>query len=69
VRNRLARVLRNTAGVGNEVRVGLCLDHSLEMLVGVLAILKAGGTYVPLDPALPVERLALSCATRVFHWS
>ncbi len=45
------------AGVGPEVRVGLCLERSLPMLVGVLAILKAGGAYLPLDPAYPDERL------------
>jgi amino acid adenylation domain-containing protein/thioester reductase-like protein len=44
-------------GVGPEVRVGLCLERSLEPIVGVLGILKAGGAYVPLDPTYPVERL------------
>src|SRR5208282_524220 len=45
-------------GVGPEVPVGICLKHSLEMVVGLLGILKAGGAYVPLDPAYPRERLA-----------
>ncbi|MBZ4376396.1 non-ribosomal peptide synthetase, partial [Corallococcus sp. AS-1-6] len=55
--SRLARHLRRL-GVGTEARVGLCVERSLDMLVAVLAVLKAGGTYVPLDPAFPTERLA-----------
>ncbi|RKG76773.1 amino acid adenylation domain-containing protein, partial [Corallococcus exercitus] len=55
--SRLARHLRRL-GVGTEVRVGLCVERSLDMLVAVLAVLKAGGTYVPLDPAFPTDRLA-----------
>nr|UYH37511.1 amino acid adenylation domain-containing protein [Myxococcaceae bacterium MCy9487] len=54
--NRLARHLRSL-GVGPEVRVGVCVERSLELVTGLLAILKAGGTYVPLDPAYPEERL------------
>ena len=55
--NRLAYYLRGL-GVGPEVLVGLCLERSVEMVTGVLAILKAGGSYVPLDPAYPEERIA-----------
>ncbi len=55
--NRLAHRLRS-AGVGREARVGLCLERGPELLVAVLGVLKAGGTYVPLDPAYPRERLA-----------
>ncbi|HEX9940144.1 MAG TPA: amino acid adenylation domain-containing protein, partial [Longimicrobium sp.] len=55
--NRLAHHLVRL-GVGPEVRVGLCLERSLEMVVSLLAVLKAGGAYVPLDPGLPAERLA-----------
>ena len=45
-------------GVGPEVRVGLCLDRSADLIVGLLGILKAGGAYVALDPRYPSERLA-----------
>ena len=43
---------------GPGVLVGICIERSVEMVVGVLGILKAGGTYVPLDPAFPRDRLA-----------
>ncbi|HEX5751790.1 MAG TPA: amino acid adenylation domain-containing protein, partial [Archangium sp.] len=55
--NRLARVLR-ARGVGPETVAGLCLNNSVELVVGILATLKAGGAWVPLDPSLPTERLA-----------
>ncbi|MBA2672238.1 amino acid adenylation domain-containing protein [Ramlibacter sp.] len=55
--NRLARHLR-TLGVGPDCLVGVCMERSIEMVVGLLAILKAGGGYVPLDPDYPAERLA-----------
>jgi amino acid adenylation domain-containing protein len=55
--NRLAHRLQ-TLGVGPEVFVGVCLKRSLDMVVSLLAIFKAGGACVPLDPAYPVERLA-----------
>ncbi|MEO8034805.1 MAG: amino acid adenylation domain-containing protein, partial [Acidobacteriota bacterium] len=45
-------------GVEPETLVGLCMDRSLDMLVGMLGILQAGGAYVPLDPNYPDERLA-----------
>ena len=55
--NQLANHLR-VLGVGPEVPVAICLKHSLEAVIGLLGILKAGGVYVPLDPAYPKERLA-----------
>jgi amino acid adenylation domain-containing protein len=45
-------------GVGPETLVGICVERSLEMVTGLLAILKSGGAYVPLDPTYPKERLA-----------
>jgi amino acid adenylation domain-containing protein len=55
--NQLASYLRGL-GVAPQTLVGLCVERSLEMVIGLLGILKAGGTYVPLDPAYPEERLA-----------
>ena len=55
--NRLARHLRQL-GVGADVLVGIHMERSLEMLVAMLATLKAGGAYLPLDPAYPADRVA-----------
>ncbi|HVN78640.1 MAG TPA: amino acid adenylation domain-containing protein, partial [Terriglobia bacterium] len=55
--NQLARHLRKL-GVGLEALVGICVERSLEMVIGLLGILKSGGAYVPLDPNYPAERLA-----------
>ncbi|MBF8739592.1 non-ribosomal peptide synthetase [Pseudomonas guariconensis] len=54
--NRLAHRLQ-AAGVGPDVRVGVCLERTPQLLVALLAVLKAGGAYVPLDPEFPAERL------------
>ena len=56
--NQLAHCLRSL-GVGPDVRVGLCVERSPDMILGILGILKAGGAYVPLDHTLPAQRLAL----------
>ncbi len=58
---RLARQLAHL-GVGPEVRVGICLERSLDLMVGLLAVLRAGGAYVPFDPSYPRERLAYMLA-------
>ena len=56
--NRLAHHLQ-ALGVGPETVVGVCVERSLEMAVGFLGVLKAGGACMPLDPSYPLERLAL----------
>src|ERR1700680_760873 len=55
--NQLAHHLRKL-GVGPDVIVGLCVERSLEMVVGLLGILKAGGAFLPLDARYPADRLA-----------
>ena len=54
--NQLARHL-GKAGVRPGARVGICMERSLELMVGLLGILKAGAAYVPLDPSFPRDRL------------
>src|SRR5438067_13550625 len=55
--NKLARHLRDL-GVGRDTLVGIYLERSIELVAAVLAVLKAGGAFVPLDPANPRERTA-----------
>jgi amino acid adenylation domain-containing protein len=54
--NQLARQLRRQ-GLTRGALAGICMDRSLEMVIGLMAILKAGSAFVPLDPAYPSERL------------
>ncbi|NET90322.1 MAG: amino acid adenylation domain-containing protein [Kamptonema sp. SIO1D9] len=54
--NQLARYLRSL-GVSQETRVGICLERSPDLVVGLLAIFKAGGVYVPLDRDYPRQRI------------
>jgi amino acid adenylation domain-containing protein len=54
--NQLATYLREI-GIGPEIPVGVCLERSPALLIALLAILKAGGVYVPLDPTYPEEHL------------
>ena len=56
--NQLAHHLRKL-GVGPDVLVAICLERSLEMVISITGVLKAGGAYIPLDPAYPEERLDL----------
>ncbi len=55
--NRVAHALRRH-GVGPESIVGICLDRSIELVVGLIGILKSGGAYLPIDLAYPRDRLA-----------
>lgn len=63
--NQLARQLR-AQGVGRDTVVGIMVERSVEMLIGMLAVMKAGGAYLPIDPEYPAERvlyvLSDSCA-------
>ena len=55
--NQLARHL-SALGVGAEVRVGVAMPRSAELVIALMAVFKAGGTYVPLDPDYPADRVA-----------
>jgi surfactin family lipopeptide synthetase A len=59
--NQVAHFLRRN-GVSPETLVGVCLERSLELVVGLLGVWKAGGAYIPLDPVYPAERLAFMVA-------
>ncbi|KFB21485.1 hypothetical protein PGPR2_16050 [Pseudomonas aeruginosa PGPR2] len=56
------------AGVAPEQRVGVCLRRDSGLLVGLLGVLRAGGCYVPLDPAYPEERVATCSTTPTACW-
>jgi amino acid adenylation domain-containing protein/thioester reductase-like protein len=55
--NQLAHYLQ-ARGVQAETLVGVCVDRSIEMLVALLGIMKAGGAYIPIDPSYPADRIA-----------
>ncbi|MFY9555517.1 MAG: amino acid adenylation domain-containing protein, partial [Blastocatellia bacterium] len=55
--NQLAHYLKQL-GAGADMRVALYLDRTIEMIVAILGVLKAGAAYVPLDPAYPKQRIA-----------
>ncbi|MEV0418756.1 non-ribosomal peptide synthetase/MFS transporter [Streptosporangium canum] len=55
---RIAALLRNRYGVGPDTRVGVFLEQSTDLAAAVIGVLKAGGSYVPLDPKQPRDRLA-----------
>ena len=59
--NQLARYL-SKLGVGPEARVGIFMERRLEMIAGLLAVLKVGGAYIPLDPGYPTERVGYMLA-------
>ncbi len=63
--NQLGRYLRD-CGIGANVPVGLCLERSPNLIVGMLGILKAGGAYVPLDASYPAERLEMMARDAAF---
>lgn len=55
--NSLAFMLRNTYKLNRNDLVGIMINRSLEMFIAILAVLKAGGTYIPIDPNFPQERI------------
>ena len=65
--NQLAHYLQ-TQGVGPEMLIGVCLDRSLEMVVALLGILKAGAAYLVLDPTYPRQRLAFMLEETQVSW-
>ncbi len=54
--NQLANYLRHMS-ISKESVVGIMANHSLELVIGILAVLKAGATYLPIDPSYPIERI------------
>ena len=55
--NQLARYLRSNYDIKPDTLITLCLDRSLEMVIGILGVMKSGGAYVPIDPNYPKERI------------
>ncbi len=61
------RITCGMLGAGPEVLVGLFVERSIEMVVGILGILKAGAAYVPIDPGYPQERVSFMLADAERH--
>ncbi|MBD2410053.1 non-ribosomal peptide synthetase [Nostoc calcicola FACHB-389] len=57
--NQLAHYLIQNHQIQPDTLIGICVDRSLEMIIGVLGVLKGGGAYVPIDPNYPQERIGL----------
>src|SRR5262249_39014736 len=55
--NRLARRIRKTCDLTHNRLIALCFERSVEMIIAMLAVVKAGAAYVPIDPADPAERI------------
>jgi len=55
--NKLAHYLRHL-GIGPDNIIGVCMERSFEMVIGILGVLKAGGAYLPLDPSYPKDRIS-----------
>lgn len=64
--NRLAHFLR-ALGMNTGDRVAVCMERSLELIISLVAIMKAGAAYVPLDPTLPLERLRIISRDACIH--
>jgi amino acid adenylation domain-containing protein len=58
VRSKQVAIYLQQQGVTPETLVGICMDRSLEMIVGILGILRSGGAYVPIDPDYPKDRIS-----------
>jgi len=56
--NQLAHYLRSL-GIGPDVPVAICIERSVDLPIAALAVLKAGGAYLPLDPTYPSRRLSM----------
>ncbi|PCN46334.1 hypothetical protein B9C88_02170 [Brevibacillus laterosporus] len=65
--NQLARILRSE-GVGANQLVGIMVDRSLDMMIGLMGILKAGSAYVPIDPDYPDERIRYMLEDSKANW-
>jgi polyketide synthase PksN len=68
VRSRRLALHLQGLGVKPDALVGLCLERSLEMVTAILAVLRAGGAYLPLDPDYPEERLAFMVKDSQTSW-